>query len=137
MAPDQGLICAGFGVRDAGPLEDLERALAAALAAAGLKQAALGTLCAPDFKQARVAPFALTLGLPLALVSLEQLRQGPLPTLTRSPRVIERYGVGSIAEACALLGARRLGPAGRLRLLGPRVSAASATCALAISESQA
>ena len=134
MAPEQGLICAGFGARDAGPPEDLERSLELALCAAGLTRAALRTLCAPDFKQPRIAHFAQTLGLPLVLVSQEELRQGPLPTLTHSARVIERHGVGSIAEACALLGARRLGPAGALRLLGPRASAASATCALAISE---
>lgn len=46
--------------------------------------------------------------------------------LTRSPRVEALTGVGSVAEAAALVGA---GPGGVL--LGPRVASARATCAIA------
>lgn len=46
--------------------------------------------------------------------------------LTRSPRIEALMGVGSVAEAAALVGA---GP-GSL-LLGPRIASARATCAIA------
>ena len=135
MAPDQGLICAGFGFRAEGPLADFERALAAALAAAEVEGAALRLVCAPGFRPPRIAPWAERSGHALCFVSLAELRAEALPTLSQSPHVLSRYGVGSLAEACALLGARQLGAARRVRLLGPRASAASVTCALAISES--
>lgn len=135
MAPDQGLICAGFGFRSEGPLADFEHALTAALAAAGIERARVRLVCAPGFKPPRIAPWAEQHGYPLHFVSQAELRGDGLATLTRSPLVLSRYGVGSVAEACALLGARRLGAGQRACLIGPRSSAASVSCALAISES--
>lgn len=134
MAPDQALICAGFGFRAAGPLEDFERALARALAAAGRTRAEVACISAPGFKPARLTPWAEAAGYRVLQLSLEELQQEPLPTLTQSPHVQAHYGLGSIAEACALVGALRLAPGRRVRLLGARENAGSASCALAISE---
>jgi cobalt-precorrin 5A hydrolase len=127
------MICAGFGFRDACPGEDLERAFSAALHAAGVERTQVTLLSAPAFKPPLVRIWATALGTPVALIALETLQHLPMPTLTQSPHVSPRYGVGSIAEGCALAGALRAGT--KVRLLGARVSAGSATCALAISES--
>ncbi|WP_400766306.1 cobalamin biosynthesis protein [Methylosinus sporium] len=69
---------------------------------------------------------ARLLNLPLVFLPLDTLlaRKGEL--LTRSPRVEALTGVGSVAEAAALVGAG----AGS-RLLGPRLGSAGLTCAIA------
>ncbi|WP_083967260.1 cobalamin biosynthesis protein [Methylosinus sp. R-45379] len=69
---------------------------------------------------------ARLLNLPLVFLPLDTLlaRKGEL--LTRSPRVEALTGVGSVAEAAALVGAG----AGS-RLLGPRLASAGLTCAIA------
>lgn len=51
-------------------------------------------------------------------------------TPTRSPRILARYGAGSIAEACALVAA---GPAARIIL--PRVVSADGCATAAIAQS--
>jgi cobalt-precorrin 5A hydrolase len=127
------MICAGFGFRDSCPEADLERAFVAALAAAGVERGQVTLWSAPAFKPALVTALAAAQGIPLALIELSTLQHLPLPTLTQSQHVAPRYGVGSIAEGCALAGALRAGAG--VRLLGARVSAGSASCALAISES--
>ncbi|MGJ0392125.1 MAG: cobalamin biosynthesis protein [Methylocystis sp.] len=70
---------------------------------------------------------AKLLGVPLVFLTLDALkaRKGAAPT--HSPRVQAMFGVGSVAEAAALVGA---GPGSRL--LAPRVAAPYAACALAV-----
>lgn len=127
------MICAGFGFRTLCPPEELERVLDAALAAAGVARRDLAWLAAPAFKPPLLQDLAARLGLPLAAIEVAQLQGCPLPTLTQSAHVAPRYGVGSIAEGCALVCA--LDHGSHARLLSARVAAGSATCALAISES--
>ncbi|GLI93817.1 cobalamin biosynthesis protein [Methylocystis echinoides] len=88
------------------------------------------TLCTLDSKaeEAGFHEAARTLGVDLVFLPLAALkaRKGAAPT--HSPRVQAMFGVGSVAEAAALVGA---GPGSRL--LAPRVSTPYAACALAIS----
>jgi cobalt-precorrin 5A hydrolase len=67
------------------------------------------------------------LGVPLVLVAKAELVAAGARAQTRSQRVLALTGVPSVAEAAALAAA---GP--RARLIVPRVSAATATCALAV-----
>lgn len=69
---------------------------------------------------------ARLLNMRLVFLTLEALLARRDELLTRSPRVEALTGVGSVAEAAALVGAGR----GSL-LLGPRVANARATCAIA------
>src|SRR5688572_23212544 len=142
MATDQALgaaapICAGFGFRSTAGPQDFQRALAAALAAHALGADVVQAVSQPAFKPASSAEWAEALGYRVVLISRQQLEQPGLATLSHSPHVTARYPVGSIAEACSLLAAQQLYPGKDARLLGPRVSAGSATCALAISEGRA
>jgi cobalt-precorrin 5A hydrolase len=66
---------------------------------------------------------------PLTPLTLEALQAEADRVLTPSEIVRSRFGVPAIAEAAALAGA---GPGGRL--LGPRLAADGATCAIALSE---
>jgi cobalt-precorrin 5A hydrolase len=59
---------------------------------------------------------------------LEALKARKGAAATHSPRVQAMFGVGSVAEAAALVGA---GPGSRL--LAPRVATPYAACALAVS----
>ncbi|HEY8123980.1 MAG TPA: cobalamin biosynthesis protein [Methylocystis sp.] len=91
-----------------------------------------------DFSQARL--FALEskaqeaglheaareLGLELVFLPLASLRTRKARAATHSPRVQAMFGVGSVAEAAALVGA---GP--NSRLVAPRVTTPVAACALA------
>jgi cobalt-precorrin 5A hydrolase len=71
---------------------------------------------------------AQTLGVELVFLPLEALKARKGAAATHSPRVQAMFGVGSVAEAAALVGA---GPGSRL--LAPRVATPYAACALAIS----
>ena len=73
-----------------------------------------------DAAEALAAPLTK---LPLAALKAEESR-----VLTRSAAAERRFGTASVAEAAALAGA---GPGGRL--LGPRLAADGATCAVALS----
>ncbi len=87
------------------------------------------TLCTLESKaeEAGLHEAARTLGVELVFLPLAALksRKGAAPT--HSPRVQAMFGVGSVAEAAALVGA---GPGSRL--LAPRVATPFAACALAI-----
>ena len=128
------MIAVGLGFRAGVSQAALARALRETLAQSGFAPSALACLCVPELKQADPELVALVgeLQLPMHAFSLAALRASPLPTLTQSSEVLRRYGVGSISEACALLGALAHGK--QARLLGPRTIAGSVTCALAISE---
>jgi hypothetical protein len=69
---------------------------------------------------------ARLLNLPLVFLPLDRLLARKDELLTRSPRVEALTGVGSVAEAAALVGAG----AGS-RLLGPRLASVGVTCAIA------
>jgi cobalamin biosynthesis protein CbiG len=70
---------------------------------------------------------AATLGVDLVFLPLAALKARRGAAATHSPRVQAMFGVGSVAEAAALVGA---GPGSRL--LAPRVATPYAACALAI-----
>ncbi len=69
---------------------------------------------------------AKTLGLDLVFLPLEALKARKGAAATHSPRVQAMFGVGSVAEAAALVGA---GPGSRL--LAPRIATSYVACALA------
>ena len=101
----------------------VERAIAAA-ACAGME----ARLFTHEAKQdeAGLANAAQALGLPLVFLEAEVLRQASLRAATNSPRVMELFGLPSIAEAAALAGA---GPTSYL--LVARISDGGASCAIA------
>ncbi len=101
----------------------VERAIAAA-ACAGM-QASLFTHKA-KYSERGLAGAAKALGLPLVFLETEVLRQASLRAATNSPRVMEMFGLPSIAEAAALAGA---GPSSVL--LVARMSDGGASCAIA------
>ena len=101
----------------------VERAIAAA-ACTGMP-AALFTHEAKR-SEAGLASAAKALGLPLVFLDAQVLRQASLQAATNSPRVMRMFGVPSIAEAAALVGA---GPSSVL--LVARMSDGGASCAIA------
>jgi len=120
---------AGIGARrgvEAQKIVELVRAVAAQHGAPLSRV----TLCTLDSKaeEPGLHEAAKALGVELVFLSLESLkaRKGAAPT--HSPRVQAMFGVGSVAEAAALVGA---GPGSKL--LAPRAATPYAACALAIS----
>lgn len=73
---------------------------------------------------------AQLLGLTLIFLPLSSLKKRRGSAKTHSPRVQAMFGVGSVSEAAALVGA---GPGSRL--LAPRRSTPTAACAIAVSAS--
>jgi cobalt-precorrin 5A hydrolase len=118
------MIVAGFGFRSGATLAALQDALARAGGPEGVTH--LATLAA---KAGALEPLGKALGLPVVAVDAATLRG--CGTLTRSSRVIDVFGTGSVAEAVALSAA---GPGGRLQ--GPRVVSADGTATAAIAESE-
>ncbi len=124
-----GFIAIGVGCRAGVPGEAiaglLRRALAEFSAPEGERR--LFTLAAkaeePGLVEAARLIGAKLTALPLAAVEVEAAR-----VLTPSPVVRARFGVPAIAEAAALAGAGAGG-----KLLGPRLAADGATCAVALS----
>jgi cobalt-precorrin 5A hydrolase len=117
----------GIGARrdvDAGELASLVREVAAQHGVE-LQSATLVTIEArrdePGFRDA-----ARLLDMAALFLSLENLRARDSDVLTRSARVEELLGVGSVAEAAALAGA-----GGGSFLLAPRVATTRLTCAIA------
>jgi cobalt-precorrin 5A hydrolase len=128
---DEAMIVAGVGCRKGAPASDVEAALSAALARAGIASGALdgiATLAAKN-EEAGIAAAAARLGVAVILVSDEELHAAGGRTQTRSKRVLALTGVPSVAEAAALAAA---GPSARL--IGPRLVVGAATCALASSD---
>lgn len=118
----------GLGARrgvDAGILVDLVRRVADDLGVK-LSEASLFTTESkeeePGFHEA-----ARQLGLTLNFLPLGSLKKRRGSAKTHSPRVQAMFGVGSVSEAAALVGA---GPGSRL--LAPRQSTPLAACAIAV-----
>ena len=116
------MIVAGFGFRSDATLAALQDALARAGGAEGVTHLATLDAKAPD-----LAALGRALALPVLALDPEVLAQQT--TITRSRRVTELYGTGSIAEAAALAGA---GSGARLR--GPRAISGDGTATAAIAE---
>ncbi len=124
------MIVAGVGCRRGAPAPDIEAAIFAALARAGVASNALdciATIAAKD-GEAGVAATAAKLGVAIVLVPEADLAAAGARAVTRSERVLALVGVPSVAEAAALAAA---GPSARL--ISPRLVIGSATCALAAS----
>ena len=104
--------------------------IAAALAQAGLPNHKLDLLATAAFKsdEPGIVAAAAGRGIDLILVARADLERAG-GRATHAPRVAERVGVGSVAEAAALAAG---GPAARLVL--PRIAIGPATCALASSD---
>ncbi|NHB75800.1 cobalamin biosynthesis protein [Rhodobacter sp. M37P] len=116
------MIVAGFGFRTGVSLASLRDALDRAGGADGVTH--LATLAA---KVGGLEPLACALDLPIVALAPDALRGVPTPT--RSDRVEEMFGTGSIAEAAALVAA---GPGARLR--GPRAVSADGWATVALAE---
>ena len=123
------MIVAGVGCRSGASAREVEAAIAAALARAGLSPAALGMIATSLAKGSEpgIAAAASDRGVTLVVVPQAELESAGLRAVTRSERVLALTGVPSVAEAAALAAG---GPAARL--LAPRVAVGPATCALAV-----
>jgi cobalamin biosynthesis protein CbiG len=131
MAMDKTMIIAGIGCRRGAAAADVEAAIAAALARAGISAADLTGIATSDAKRSEtgIQAAAVAFGLVITPVADAELRCAGARTATRSDRVLALVGVPSLAEAAALAAA---GPASRL--IAPRIAIGAATCALAASE---
>jgi cobalt-precorrin 5A hydrolase len=130
MALGEAMIVAGVGCRRGTSAAEIETAIAAALAQAGLASHALDLLATGAFKgdEPGIVAAAAARGVELILIAQPDLERAG-GRATHSRRVAELTGVGSVAEAAALAAG---GPAARLMV--PRLVIGPATCALACSE---
>jgi cobalt-precorrin 5A hydrolase len=117
---------AGLGFRPSVRLDSLREALSAAGGAEGLS--ALATVHDKASTLALVA-LARDLGLPIRAVPADAL--ACVGTWTQSEHVKARFGVGSVAEAAALVAAGR-----HARLLSTRVISRDRTATAAIAEGE-
>ena len=122
------MIVAGVGCRKGAQAADIEAAIAAAFARAGLAATQLRLIATSAAKggEPGIAAAASAIGVPLVLVPQNDLAAAGGRTVTTSERVIALVGVPSLAEAAALAAG---GPAARL--IAPRIAVGPATCALA------
>ena len=128
---DKTVIVAGVGCRRGAPAPEIEAAIRAALANAGINSNALGAIATATAKQNEIGieTAAASFGVNVVLVSDAELKAAGARATTKSERVLALMGVPSVAEAAALAAA---GPSARL--ISPRLVIGSATCALAASE---
>ncbi len=115
---------AGLGFRQGVQVTALREALAAAGGRHGL--AALATISDKAATGALVT-LAAELGLPIRTVAAEMLTG--VETSTRSERIVTSFGVGSVAEAVALVAAGR-----NARLVSSRAISQDRTATAAIAE---
>jgi cobalt-precorrin 5A hydrolase len=123
----EAMIIAGIGCRKGTPAAEIETAVSAALAQAGLGRAAIDMLATSAAKETEpgIAGVAASLGVPLTVVPPAELAAAGERVTTRSQRVLALVGVPSVAEAAALAAG---GTAARL--IVPRIVVGAATCAL-------
>jgi cobalt-precorrin 5A hydrolase len=121
------MIIAGIGCRKGTPATEIEMAVSAALARAGLDRAAIGMMATSATKEGEpgIAGAAAALGVPLTVVDAADLVAAGARTATRSQRVLALAGVPSVAEAAALAAG-----GAAARLIVPRMVVGAATCAL-------
>lgn len=122
------MIVAGIGCRRGAKAHDIEAAIRAALAHAGIETAELKAIATGSAKASEpgIAATAATLGLTIMPIADAELQAAGARVETRSDRVLALTGVPSLAEAAALAAA---GPASRL--IAARLVVGAATCALA------
>jgi cobalt-precorrin 5A hydrolase len=130
MAVAKTMIVAGIGCKRGAAAHDVEAALRAALAHAGITAGALGAIATIVGKNSEpgIVTVAKKFGVRVVSLSPSELKVVSDCAMTRSPRVLALKDVPSVAETAALAAA---GPAARL--VAPRRSAGGATCALAAS----
>jgi cobalt-precorrin 5A hydrolase len=128
MEMDQAMIVAGIGCRRGAGVTDIEAAIQAALASAGVAAAELKAIATGSAKAAEpgIAAAAAKLGLGVVAIAEAELKAAGARVATRSDRVLALIGVPSLAEAAALAAA---GPCSRL--IASRLVVGAATCALA------
>lgn len=126
------MIAIGVGCRKGCASDAIVAIVRRALAAArgGETQASLFTLTEKRGEPG-LADAAQALNMPLVFLEAATLREASARVATRSERVMRLFGLPSVAEAAALAGA---GP--KSVLVVPRISAAGATCAIAIEDSR-
>ncbi len=114
---------AGFGFRDGAGIASLR----AALAAAG--GADIGALASVAEKAGAPVLQALAAEMGVRVIALPASALNGVETITQSPRLLARFGTGSLAEAAALCAA---GPGAKL--LGPRRASPDRMATAAIAE---
>jgi cobalt-precorrin 5A hydrolase len=131
MEMDQAMIVAGIGCKRGAAAADIEGAIRAALARAGIGASELKAIATSTAKEAEagIATAAATFGVGTMLVPEVELKAAGARVTTRSDRVLALTGVPSLAEAAALAAA---GPSSCL--IASRLVFGAATCALARSE---
>ena len=125
------MIVAGIGCRRGTTVEEINTAIDAALAQAGLLPDRLGLIATSDGKGSEPGIIQATAarGVRLVQVRPAHLEAAGPRTLSSSPRVKALIGIPSVAEAAALAAC---GPASRL--IVPRIVEGPATCAIASDE---
>jgi len=125
------MIVAGIGCRRGTSSEEIVSLISAVLATHDIAREKLDAIATETLKadEAGIADAARQLSVRLVRCPLPDLDGIADQVITHSSRVQAIKGVPSIAEASALLAAGH-----NARLLGARVAAANATCAIAIGE---
>ena len=117
----------GIGCRAGACADAIVSGVREALARAGLDAA---PLCAPAGKGGpALDEAAARLGLTLTLLDETALKTAAARVISHSPRVAALYGVGSVAEAAALIGAGT-----SARIIVAKFSADGVSCAVAKGE---
>jgi cobalt-precorrin 5A hydrolase len=124
------MIVAGVGCRKGAQAAEIEAAIMAALARAGVAASELRLIATSAVKNGEpgITAAASSIGVPLVMIAQGDLVVAGGRATTRSERVIALAGVPSVAEAAALAAG---GPAARL--IAPRIALGPVTCALAVS----
>ncbi len=127
------MMVAGIGCRRGTPSEEILGLISGALAAFDVQGMSLDAIATEALKadEDGISSAARHLSVRLIRCPLAELERVAGHVITRSKRVQALTGVPSIAEASALVAAGR-----NARLLGARISNASATCAIAVGEGQ-
>jgi cobalt-precorrin 5A hydrolase len=131
MASEEAMIVAGIGCRRGTLSQDIVSLILATLGNLDIAQDRLDAIATEASKadERGIADAARSLSVRLIRCSIADLDRVADRVVTRSSRVQALKGVPSIAEASALVAAGH-----NARLLGARVAAEKATCAIAISE---
>ncbi len=124
-----GFVAIGIGCRAGVSGEAIAALARRALAEFGSPQGERKMFTLADkAREAGLAEASRLIGAPLTALPLEALQAEAARILTPSPAAERLFGAPNVAEAAALAGVGRGG-----RLLGPRIAADGATCAIAIS----
>jgi cobalt-precorrin 5A hydrolase len=133
MACDETMIAAGLGFSSACDAADIAGAIKMAAEEAGVLTSRIDVLCTAVKKSSApcLEEAAREVNLPLKAIDASRLAERDAGTVTRSARAEAATGLGSLAEAAALVGAGE-----NSQLMGPRVVHGLATCAIAQSKAR-